>query len=178
MRKIAYCPTMQCYIDNATKNKEVGIEFIALSSAAQVLSQLQAGLVDGVIIGRRAKSFEINEDTNFLKFQDGVTLINKSKRGIDKNSLKAIDVLTYLSKEEVSTVETLFLSVEFRSSLEECLQDEKERPIIINWNDFSDELELLIPRTESGKMAEFRAPVLYYNNLNSDETSFLKKYIK
>ena len=52
-------------------------------------------------------------------------------------------------------------------SLEECLKYKLEVPVIIDWKDYRDEFELLIPLTSQGKAPQFRAPVLYYKDVEN-----------
>ncbi len=87
----------------------------------------------------------------------------RQKTGIPVESLKGIDVITYLSPERISHLSSFFRHIKHLESLEDCLNFRLEVPVIIDWNDYRDDFELLIPMNKMGeKVQEFRAPVLYH----------------
>ncbi len=162
--KIAYCPTMEVFM-NALSDME-GLEIIPVSSAGQALFLLKSGTVDAVIIGRRAKRQELGDDTRFLRIKGGYTLVYRQKTGIPVESLKDIEVLTYIDDEKISHISGFFGAVKHLNSLDECLKYGLEIPVVIDWDDYRDDFELLIPVNERGeKVPEFRAPVLYHNGI-------------
>ena len=165
--KIAYCPTMKKYA-NTINSKITDIDFIGANSAAQVLAMLRESIVNIVLIGRTAKSFEINDNIDFLRLKNGYTLIYKEKTGIYYSDLKQVDLNTYISREKIKDIVHLFKKINFFTNFDNCLKNGLDTPILIDWQDFKDQFELLIPMDENGKVAYFRAPVLYYNrNVNN-----------
>ena len=72
----------------------------------------------------------------------------------------------------------MFGKIEYKDNLNDCLDDNLNTPVIIDWNDFKDEFELLIPIYEYGKVPQFRAPVIYYKNMDENTIHKLKAIIK
>jgi lauroyl/myristoyl acyltransferase len=172
--KMGYCPTMTKFANTVSENVRE-IEAIPASSAAEVLGMLYYGQLDVALIGRSAKKSEISKDTNEYRLMSGVTLIYKMKSGISLDQLANVEVLTYLPDEKITDVKDFFGKVVKLNSLEDCLKYKLEVPVIIDWKDFRDEFELLIPVTNQGKAPQFRAPVLYYKNINSEILDKIKK---
>ncbi len=174
MIKIAYCPTMKPF---ANKIKTNQIQMIPMQSAAQVLSMLKNDEVDGVLIGRYAKNRELDSSTKRQIFKTGVTLIHSMKQGIDVKQLKRIPIKTYLPKNKIKQILPLLGKIEFYDSFESCLADGWDTPVLIDWKDYRDEFELLIPMNSSGKIPVFRAPVLYFKNIGKEIIDQIKASI-
>jgi hypothetical protein len=174
--KIGYCPTMQVYAKNIASNIEE-VEMIQYASAGQVLAMLKEDMLDGVLIGRTASSTEINAKTDFVRLKKGVTLAFKTKYGIPEKELKNVDVLTYLKPEQVEHVKHFFHQIYFLPSLDDCLKEKLEVPVIVDWNDFRDDFQLLIPMNENGKTQQFRAPVIYHKNIDNEIIDRIKVHI-
>ncbi len=172
--KVCYCPTMQPYAEKIFASVEEA-EAVPVMSAAQALNLLRSGQVDSVLIGRAAQSFELDPDTKEKRLMNGLTLVYRQKGGLPTNSLKQIPAFTYLSDEELGELKGLFGQVTKFETLDDCLADGLQTPVIIDWRDYRDEFELLIPMLENGKDPRFRAPVLYYKELPE---SFLEKVEK
>ncbi|NIA03749.1 MAG: hypothetical protein GWP09_00170, partial [Nitrospiraceae bacterium] len=157
---------------------EYDIELIPASSAGEVLYMLKTNRVDSVLIGRSAKKSELDDKVSSFRMLDGVTLVYKVKAGVPVEQLKEIEVLTYLKPEKIARVKNFFKKVTFLDTIDECLNSNLEIPVIIDWHDFRDDFELLIPMNDYGKVPEFRAPVLYYKvNMSDDFLLNLKKII-
>ena len=167
MVKIAFCPTMDPYAEKIA-NSFQDVKMLEGSAAASVLAALREGQVDGVLIGRKAKAYEIDEKTQFEKLKGGITLVYLQKAAVDEGQLSTIPVKTYLKKERLANIEQLFKSVEYRDSFKACFEDGLEIPAIIDWDDYRDDFGLLIPMNRYGKTPIFRAPVLYYKNIEKD----------
>ena len=159
--KLAYCPTMEPFagsIDEAVTS----VELIPAPSAAMVLQMLTSGAVDSVLIGRVAKSRELTGDIGFRRLRDGITLVYRQKAAVPEEQLREIPVKTYLPESSLRGITELFASVDFLPALDECVKDGLTLPVLIDWRDFRDSFELLIPVNENGKVPLFRAPVIYY----------------
>ncbi len=155
-----------------------GLEIILVPSAGQALFLLKSGMLDGVIIGRRAKRQELGDETRFLGIKGGYTLVYRQKTGIPVEALKDIEVLTYIDDEKISHISGFFRAVRQLNSLDECLKYGLEIPVIIDWDDYRDDFELLIPVNERGeKVPEFRAPVLYHNGISQRIVQKIDKII-
>ena len=161
---ICYCPTMAPFAEKII-SKIPEAEPVPVMSAAQALNMLRANQVDSVLIGRAAQRFELETDTKEKRLQDGLTLVYRQKGGIPTNSLAQIPAFTYLPDEKLGELKNLFGRVTKFNTLDECLTDGLATPVIIDWHDYRDEFELLIPMLENGKDPRFRAPVLYYKIL-------------
>ncbi len=166
MTSIAYCPTMEPYIVKIQEHFPE-VNFISMPSAGMVLSKLKQHTIDGVIIGRPAYSYELNPDTKFVRFRDGYTLVYQSKMAIEEKKLKELKIITYLKRETIKEYLPLFKSIEFLPSLQACLSFNLATPVLIDFKDFSDNFELLIPVNAYGKSQMFRAPVMYHNHIDS-----------
>ncbi len=177
MTSIAYCPTMEPYIVKIQEHIPE-VNFISMPSAGMVLSKLKQRTINGVIIGRPAYSYELNPDTNFVRFRDGYTLVYQSKMAIEESKLKELKIVTYLKREEIKAYLPLFKSIEFLSSLQACLSFNLVTPVLIDFKDFSDDFELLIPLNRYGKNPLFRAPVLYHNHIDNALIERMAKILK
>jgi len=159
--KIGYCPTMEIYL--YLLNEE-NVEIIEYSSSGKALSKLDQGDIDGVIIGRKARENEYSADGRILK--EGYTLVSKEGGLIYSHQLDQITTHTYLDEE----IEEIFseLRINYHKSLE---QINKDALILINWEDWKEELELVIPIYNDGSKDErFRTPILYSKeDVNSEK---------
>ena len=174
--RIGFCPTMQPYVDKIARKVDE-VEMMPFSSAGQVLSMLRNDNLDGVLIGRTAYAYEIDSNTNFIRLKDGITLAFKMKYAVSEEQLKQVDVLTYLPPEKVEHVEKFFHQIYYRDTLEQCLEENLEVPVIVDWNDFKDDFELLIPVNNYGKTQEFRAPVIYHKNIEDNVLEKIKSLL-
>lgn len=173
MARISYCPTMVTYIGKIEDEID-GLNFFAASSAAEALYLLRSRRMEAAIIGRMAKRVEITDSTKSYRLKDGNTLIYRQKSGISYEQLKQVEIYTYLSKASLSDVKDVFKNVTFFDSLNECLEDDLKTPVLIDWKDYRDDFELLIPMNEMGKVPYFRAPIIYY----SDEDLITKELLE
>lgn len=159
---MAFCPTMQPFAESITGSIDL-VQPVPAGSAAMVLQMLKSGIVESVLIGRTAKSYELGNEVEFKRLKEGITLVYKDKTSISKDQLKEIPVKTYLDKNSLGGVAGFFTKIAYIKSKDDCLKGELSIPALINWRDFRDSFELLIPVDENGKVPEFRAPVFYYN---------------
>lgn len=157
--KVAFCPTMRPFIQNI--NFKENVKFYDAGSAANALYYLMTGEVDAVLIGRAANKQELNAQIKEKRLQQGYTLVFNRKMGVDNSQLSQFPVHTYLAP---SVAERILPDnkITYHASLDECLKNGLAEPVLIDWNDYRDEFELLIPMDSNGKISVFRAPVLYY----------------
>ena len=174
---IAYCPTMKPFA-KTIENSIQEIETVEAASAAQALQMLRGDYVDSVLIGRAAKKRDLSDNSKEKRLLDGITLVYKTKTGVGSDQLSEIPVITYLSESDLGDLKNQFTKISFVSSLDECLTDNLETPVLIDWRDYRDEFELLIPMEAKGKDPRFRAPVLYYKNLSDDVLSKITNIVK
>jgi len=172
--RIAFCPTMKSFAESIHHEIDT-VQLVPAGSAAVVLEMLKGGMVESVLIGRTAKSYELGNDIEFKRLKEGITLVYKDKTSISKDQLKEIPVKTYLDKDSLGGVAGFFTKIAYIKSKDDCLKGGLSIPALINWRDFRDSFELLIPVDENGKVPEFRAPVIYYNK-NVDKSLIDKIY--
>ena len=164
---ISYCPTMEPFAQKIAGNIQ-DVELVPVGSAAQAMRMLYNNQVDSVLIGRVATSREVDDNTIETRLADGITLVYRQKSGLPVSSLSEIPVATYLPDEKLGELKNAFGQINRYDTLEECLQDGLETPVLIDWKDYQDYFELLIPMYENGaKDARFRAPVIYHKGFDS-----------
>jgi len=156
--KIGYCPTMEEYV------KKINIqdfEIINLGSAGRVLYFLSNDEIDVGIIGRKAKKREFEGYEKVTG--SGYTLITDSKKMIFKDELKNLKINTAVPKEIIEKEFPELKNVIYHKTLQEALDNGSVQ--LINWNDWKDEFELLIPIDEfNNKVKKYRVPHLYSKN--------------
>ena len=162
--KLGFCPTMTPFANQLKNNAEVTL--MPIPSAAQVMSMVSSNMIDIALIGREAYSHELTDHTKKTRLQSGYTLVYSEKSGIPKEQLKTMPIKTYVSKEIAEKILPTLENVKFYPSLKECEENDIGMPMLIDWADFKDEYQLLIPiEPTGGKVAIFRAPVIYYNDI-------------
>ena len=125
---------------------------------------LRSGAIEISLIGREAYTRELTEKIGKRRLAGGYTLVYPRKAAIPKAQLAEIPVKTYLDPEVVAKLLPTLDNVSFYNTFEECERAEPGMPMLIDWKDFKDEHQMLIPVEASGaKVPAFRAPVIYYN---------------
>lgn len=166
--KLGYCPTMTPYAETFDKNIE-NLELVQMPGAATVMNMLKSGDIDAALIGREAYERELNSSIKKKRLKSGYTLVYKDKVGIPKEQLKEIAIKTYLPKDIVETILPILDNVIFFPTYEACEEENGDIPMLIDWKDFKDRHEMLIPKEPDGmKTAIFRAPVIFYNDKIED----------
>ncbi len=175
--RLAFCPTMTPFAQDIRNNIDT-VQLLPGNSAAMVLQMLKRGMVESVLIGRTAKSYELGNGIKYKRLKEGITLIYKDKTSIYKDKLKDIPVMTYLNKDSLGKIANYFTKIAYTKSRDDCLNGDLSIPILIDWRDFRDSFELLIPIDERGKLPEFRAPIIYYSEkVNNDLIENIYKII-
>lgn len=166
-KKIGYCPTMSVY---ASQLDAEGYELVLLPSSAVVLEKLSNQEIDLALIGRRAKSFEKNSLWQELMIDPGYTLISAQNQVISESDLKKYTIHTALNEEtaksllpletELVLYDTMFESVEY--GLSETAGGNLKQAVLIAWEDYREDYNLLVPMQGEQKAIQFRTPILYY----------------
>ena len=162
--KIGYCPTMQEEAKEiADKNN---YELVELNSALEVLQALNKNQIDKALIGRKVYSYEKSENMIERVLDSGYTLVSNQKRFIDVSVLKNSEIHTYLKKE---IVEDLFLDsskIIYYDSKNDAIKKIYEgKLVLIFWEDWEDEFELIVVMNGVQKVREFRGVFLYENEI-------------
>jgi len=167
--RLSYCPTMLPYIEKI-KEKNLDIEIVNGQSAAGVLSMLRNNQIDMIMIGRKAYQRELKLDVKEKRLQNGYTLAYSQKSFILEEQLGEVAIKTYISKSIVEKDFAFLKNVEYYDSKEECMEDFLSIPTLVDWNDFEEDYQLLIPMDNNrNKLSSFRAPVIYFNK-NVDDS--------
>ncbi len=166
---LGFCPTMSGWAKrlNSIDNS---IELYPLNSAAEALYYVKNGMVDGIVVGRYAKKREISPaiDKRCL-VKEGATLVNRQKGFVEQSDLKFLKIVTYLAEEKVREMLPDTQNMIFVDSFESAVaQLNSVDAALIDWHDYRDEFELLIPVEKGEKVKRFRLPVLYYNRQKQD----------
>jgi hypothetical protein len=159
---LGYCPTMKEYAENIALNNP-NIKILEIPSSELIFIGLEEGNLDIGLTGRLAKSTELNNPER-IYLETGYTLITSTKRFIDKTDLKQIRVHTALKQgiaEELLPENTII----YYNNYNEALAGINEA-VLINWEDFKDNYELLVVMDGNIKVKDFRIPVLYSINYN------------
>ncbi len=154
--KMGCCPTMlKSAKEIATKNDFPLEDY---GSAANVLHLLRAGVIDIGVIGRKAKAQEF---TGYVKqLAKGYTLISIRKEMLAKEDLPDLKVQTTLLKEIVQKDFPDLRNVVYHEELPKQLVEGDVW--LIDWDDWKDDYNLLIPVNENyTKDNRFRVPFLY-----------------
>ena len=153
--RIGYCPTMQSYAENLIR-QNVNTELISFRSADEVLRGMKNNLIDIALIGRKAKSEEIGGVAEKRIESPAYTLIAPEKQMIDYRGLGNFEIKTCL--DENATLEKF---PELNPVFGDC-RFADGGIWLISWDEFTDEMDLLIPVDENGnKIAKYRTPFLY-----------------
>lgn len=154
---LGYCPTFETYAFDLAKNNNFDLK--KFESSNEVLSNLKSNSIDYGVIGRRAYSFEIDDEILEIPLEEyGFTLISPKKNFIEYSQLKDLEIHTYLNKEGVENFLGSEYNVIFHENIEDAL---KKDVVLIHWDDFEDNFELFIPMQANEKVAKFRTPILY-----------------
>ena len=161
--KLGYCPTMQTKAENLARQNE-NTELIRFGSADEALYGLKNNFIDIAIIGRKAKADEIENMSEKRLEANVYTLINSEKRIIDHREIGAFEIKTCIdeniAREKFSELDPVFDDCQFADG----------GIWLISWDDFTDEMELLIPVDENrNKVAKYRTPFLYGDKLFIDK---------
>lgn len=154
---LGYCPTMQ-NIAKGLEQKNPNIALKAYGSTAEAISALKVGDVNSILVGRVVKKDELSDAKSYF-LSNGSTLIYSQKLMIPENDLELLTIHTYLPKERAAPLFSPNQNIVFHPSLQSAL--ESGEVALIDWADYSDEYELVIPYNDGGKVERFRIPALY-----------------
>ena len=167
---LGFCPTMKDEAINL-QSKNSNIKLKQYPSTLNVLEDLNSGKIDIALVGRVAQSTELKEGFYEHRLDEGFTLITSKKSGILYNQLSNIRIHTYLKEEDIKTLFDDTQNIVYHESIEDAIKIGINEAVLIDWKDYKDEYELLVPIDENNnKIRGFRIPVLYsYKNTNLDK---------
>lgn len=162
---LGYCPTMFEFA-NKIKEQNDFVELIDFSSTAQALNYLNSNKVDIILVGRIAKKEEL-ENVHFLKLRSGLTLIGNTKRFVLSSDLDNKIIHTAINDNIVDEYFSNTDNFVFYENKIQALENGFDDIVLIDWNDYEDNFELVIPIDNNmNKIEKFRIPVLYTFNKN------------
>jgi hypothetical protein len=154
---LGYCDTFEKYAIDLAEERD--LELKKFDNSSEVLENLRTGSISYAVIGRKAYSFEINDEITEIPLEDlGHTLVAPEKDIIEYSELSNVVVHTYLEEGIVGK----YLPSETEVIYHENVQEALEKGIsLISWEDLNDNLNLLIPLEGHSKVVKFRTPMLY-----------------
>ena len=185
--KVAYCPTMQSVVDKL--DPTVKIEFKLAGSSGEALQLLKLNKVNAVIIGRKARSEEIDSSTKeFQADPTATTLAADSYQAIKSKDLNSKIIITSLP---LKTASEKYPDLNFVPTNEARANESETNKAKFNkekvahntsdlelvlWKDFDySQQDLAVIINDSGeKVASFRTPFLYFKTDKADLMTDLK----
>jgi hypothetical protein len=158
---LGFCPTMEEYAQEISLKND-NIEIKKYLSTIDVLNDLNKNKIDIALVGRVAKQNELKIEYNELRLRNGFTLVSSKKKMIYYNQLGELKIHTYIDKQKVDDFLGEDYDVVFYDNIEQLNSVNFQEVFLIDWKDYNDNYELLIPVDENNKKIEkFRIPVLY-----------------
>ncbi len=170
---LGYCPTMRYLAQNIANNNE-NIELMQFGLTVEALNELNKGNADFVLVGRIAKRNEI-EDSFELRLRSGLTLVSKEKSFIYYDALPNMEIHTAIDKEAVKQYLLESENIIFYNSTENAIKNGLNEIVLIDWSDYIDDFELVIPVDRNlDKIEKFRIPIIYtFNQEIIDKLNFV-----
>ena len=158
--RLGFCPTMR---DDAIKiSYERDYELYTFSSASEVFKAMEEGLIDKGLVGRIARSDEISKNTKKEIIKTGYTTIFQNREFLDVSYLPLFEIHTYFHENVLKESIPLDLKYVVYNSKEEALEKlEEGKIVLIHWDDWQDEFELLVVNEGGLKFKPLRGVFLY-----------------
>ena len=96
---------------------------------------------------------------------------------IEESNLKQINVHTAVKKEVAENFYPNFPNWKFYDDNKSALLGGLSKAVLIDWNEWKDDFELLIPMTDTGKSPQFRTPIIYFNELDDNTIATIKNAV-
>jgi hypothetical protein len=158
--KLGYCPTI--YQEAKKLSEDNNYALVEYESSSEVLNSLGRNEVDLGLIGRRAESRELSLDVKEKAIKSGYTLVSNQKSFIEYSDLNFVDIYTYIPKERVSQYLLDNSKIIYSNDKQRILQMINEGKIVlIPWEDWNDDFELVVVMEGDKKSKEFRGAFLY-----------------
>ncbi|MEX0920079.1 MAG: hypothetical protein WDZ69_00680 [Candidatus Pacearchaeota archaeon] len=158
---LGYCPTM---LEDAGVLSEMNdYELVKFDSSSEVLHSLNNGQIDFGLIGRKAKNHEVSGEISEEVLKSGYTLISNEKRFVEYRDLQFIEIHTYLPESVVNSLVPSSSNVVYHDSIAGATSKiSEDNVVLISWDGWEDEFELLIVIDGGEKVKDFRGAFLYY----------------
>ncbi|MEX0920789.1 MAG: hypothetical protein WDZ62_00820 [Candidatus Pacearchaeota archaeon] len=159
--KLGYCPTMQ--EDTEILVEKENYKLIRFNSASEVLLALNNGEIDKGLIGRKAKGFELSKDIKETILESGYTLVSNKKGFVEYSQLENYKIYTYLPKDITKKLIDRNSKITYLTKEESLKKINEGEIVLISWDDWRDDFELIVVMNGSEKVKDFRGSFLYKN---------------
>ncbi len=157
--KLGYCPTMQEEAISLSEKKDY--ELIRFEYAINVLSALKNKQIDKALIGRKARQYEISKEVKETVLESGYTFVSNRGGFIEYSQLSNYEIYTYLSKEIAESLAPKNSKIIYLTKEEAIVKINEGRIVLISWEDWRDEFELIVAMNGNEKVKELRGVFLY-----------------
>jgi hypothetical protein len=159
--KLGYCPTMQ--EEAISLSEKNNYELVKFDYAIDVLSALKNKQIDNALIGRKAKLSEINKNTKETILKSGYTLVSKKGGFIDSSQLANYEIYTPLSESIAENLLPGYSKIIYLTKEEAIERISMGKIVLISWEDWNDNYELIVVMKDNEKVKDFRGAFLYEN---------------
>ncbi len=159
--KLGYCPTMREEAISVSKKEDY--ELVKFGYAIDVLSALKNKQIDKALIGRKAKLKEMNKDTREKILKAGYTLVSKQGGFIDFSQLANYAIYTSLPESIAESLAPKDSRIIYLTKEETIKKINEGRIVLISWEDWQDDFELVVVMNGNEKARNFRGVFLYEN---------------
>ena len=150
--KLGYCPTMQ--EDAKVLSEKENYDLIRFGSASEVLFALNNNQIDKGLIGRKAKDYEISDNIKETILKSGYTLVTNQKSFLEYYNLPQYEIYTYLEGDFNFPIKKIS-----KEKVSEKIEEGKI--VLISWDDWKDDFELIVVIKGNEKVKDFRRSFLY-----------------
>ncbi len=158
---LGYCPTQR--EEAIALAEERGLELLPLGSTGEVLYSLKINEIDFGLVGRKARSSEVEKGVAKEIIRDGYMLITKKSLVIDYKNLHHIEINTYVEEDVIDGLPLEDNKINYYKTKEEALMTIDDGAVVLlPWDDFEDDFNLLIVMDGGRKKKDFRGAFLYY----------------
>jgi hypothetical protein len=156
--RLGYCPTMEPRAREYAQNHP-NIVLIKQSSTAEALNNLKHEKIDQALVGRLATNNEKGSAHETI-LRQGYTLVSNQRKIVQKQQLNLFTVHTAVDK--IIVEEMLPLSkIIYYNTTEDAIKHGLKEHVLIDWQDFKDNYQLVVVMDNYNKVEQFRIPVLY-----------------
>ena len=154
---VGYCPTMEEYAISLYGDNSRLRQF---RNSAEVLSSLRKKDIDVALTGRPARYYEIGDHIKEEMIESGYTLVTSERKDITKDMLNELTIHTHKNRKfaEGFIPEADF---EFHDDISSSLKLQSDDAALISWNEYEDDMQLLVVHDGHLKDERFRTPFIY-----------------
>jgi hypothetical protein len=152
---LGYCPTM---ISEAIEmSHEYNLVLKEYVSASEVLNELSFNNIDLALVGRKAYSYEILDNIQEKTLESGFTLVSNKRGFIDASQLYNHEI--YIPLDYIGFVNSNLI---YNSSEELKKLIYRGNLVLISWEHWQDDFELVVLTNGSNKVRDLRGSFLYF----------------